>query len=207
VSVFDTPLLRNPFKISTLHFTPPCRPPLAVPLAVPLSPSLLRHPTLRRRLPPSPFVGRECTRSDFVCRTLCGFCLLWLIYAQGPLDEIRPCAKPPLFAHGTLAAPLSAAIRRLHSPAAPLSAAIRRLHSPAAPLLRGEIIFPAASGKTNFPAPHFLRHPTPLRPFALPSSPYARDLPPAAAPLIGGPASRTFCISREELLNLKDSRH
>ena len=24
---------------------------------------------------------------------MCGFCLLWPIYAQGPLDEIRPCAK------------------------------------------------------------------------------------------------------------------
>ncbi len=31
--------------------------------------------------------------------------------------------------------------------------------SPAATLLRGEIIFPDGAGKTNFPAPHFLRHP------------------------------------------------
>ena len=53
-------------------------------------------------------------------------------------------AKPPHFAHGPAAAAL----------------------------LRGEIIFPAASGKTNFPAPHFLRHPThaTFRLLPLPSS-------------------------------------
>ena len=45
------------------------------------------------------------------------------------------CAKLPLFAHRTAAAAL----------------------------LRGEIIFPDGAGKTNFPAPHFLRHPTPRR--------------------------------------------
>jgi len=33
----------------------------------------------------------------------------------------------------------------------------------AATLLRGEIIFPDGAGKTNFPAPPFLRHPTPRR--------------------------------------------
>jgi len=32
--------------------------------------------------------------------------------------------------------------------------------TPPATLLRGEIIFPDGAEKTNFPAPHFLRHPT-----------------------------------------------
>ena len=73
----------------------------------PISP--LRTSFVTQRPPPSspsPFLGRGCTRSDFKCRTSCGFCLLWPIYAQGPLDEIRPCAKPPHFAHGPAAATL-----------------------------------------------------------------------------------------------------
>ncbi len=56
------------------------------------APHFLRHPALRRHFPPLPSWDVGCTRSDFVCWTLCGFCLLWPIYAQGPLDEIRPCA-------------------------------------------------------------------------------------------------------------------
>jgi len=53
---------------------------------------------------------------------------------EGIVNTTGRCAKPPHFAHGPAAAAL----------------------------LRSEIIFPAASGKTNFPAPHLLRHP-PLR--------------------------------------------
>jgi len=36
-------------------------------------------------------------------------------------------------------------------------------------LLRGEIIFPVVAGKTNCPAPHLLRHPTPRRHFPPPA--------------------------------------
>ena len=129
VSVFDTPLLCNQLKISTLHFTP-LSPPLlrhlspAAPLLRPAAtllrgeiifpdgagktnfptPPSLRHPYLADgelclaallavSAPSLPSWGVGCTRSDFGCRTLCGFCLLWPVYAQGPRDEIRPCAQ------------------------------------------------------------------------------------------------------------------
>jgi len=105
---------------------------------------------------------------------LCGFCLLWPIYAQGPLNEIRPCAKTLLFVHGSAAAtPRPRHLARGTSLAAPRPRHLARGTSPAAAtLLRGEIIFPDGAGKTNFPAPHFLRHPTPRRPFPTAPAPH-----------------------------------